>query len=76
MVYPRRMDIVPCATYSRILLFIHSRCNSLHLLTTKSQSIPLPHPLPLGNHKSDVYVCESVTLLQIGSFVPYFRFHI
>ena len=32
--------------YSRISLLIHSKCNSLHLLTPDSQSIPLPPPLP------------------------------
>ena len=41
MVYPRRLDIVPCAI-SRTLLFIHSKCNSLHLSTPNSQSIPHP----------------------------------
>lgn len=30
--------------YSRVLLFIHSICNSLHLLTLNSQTIPLPPP--------------------------------
>ena len=30
-------------------------------------------PLPLGNHKSVLYVCESVS--WINSFVSYFRFH-
>ena len=34
--------------YSRILLFIHSKYNSLHLQTTNSQSIPLP-PQPLAS---------------------------
>ena len=47
MVYPRILNIVPCAT-SRTLLFIHSMCNSLHLLTPNSQSIPPPHPSPLA----------------------------
>ena len=47
--------------YSRTLLFIHSECNSLHLPNVNSLSIPLPPPL--GNHKSDLYVCESVSLL-------------
>ena len=46
--------------YSRISLFIHSKCNSLHLLTPNSQSIPLPPP-HLGNHKSVLYVCEFVS---------------
>ena len=47
--------------YGRILLFIHSKCNSLHLLTPNSPSTPLLPPFPLGNHKSVLYVCESVS---------------
>ena len=38
--------------YSRTLLFIHSRYNSLHLLIQNSQSISPPCPLHPGNHKS------------------------
>ena len=33
--------------YNRTLLLIHSKCNSLHLLTPNSQSIPLPPRLSL-----------------------------
>ena len=33
--------------YSRTLLFILSKFNSLHLLTINSQSIPLPYLAPL-----------------------------
>ena len=44
MVYSRMLNIVPCL-YSRTL-FIHSKCNSLYLLTPNSQSIPsTPSPL-------------------------------
>ena len=32
--------------YGRTLLFIHSKCNRLHLLTPSSQFILLPLPLP------------------------------
>ena len=39
----------------RISLLIHSKVNSLHLLTPSSQSIPLPPP-PLANHKSILQV--------------------
>ena len=42
--------------YIRTLLFIHSKCNSLHLPTPNSK-------LPFGNHKSVLYVCESVSIL-------------
>ena len=37
--------------------------NSLHLLIPNSQSIPPPPTLPLRNHKSVLYVCESVSAL-------------
>ena len=51
--------------YSRTSLFIHSLySNSLHLLIPNSQSIPLPLLLSLGNHKSVLYVCESVCLVD------------
>ena len=42
MTYPRRL------LYSRTLLFIHSKCDGLHLLTPHSQSVPLPTPSPLA----------------------------
>ena len=48
MVYPRRLDRVPCA---RTLLSIHSKCNRLHLLTPNSQSSLSPPHFP-DNHKS------------------------
>ena len=41
MIYHRRLEQLP-VLYSRTLLFIHSKYNSLHLHTTNSQSIPLP----------------------------------
>ena len=67
--------------YSFLYYRVGSHClsilnvNSSHLLTPESQSIPSP-PSPLGNHKSVLLVYESVSVLQIGSFVPYFRFNI
>ena len=61
--------------YSRTSLLIYSNCNSQHLLTLNSQSIPLLPPFTLET-KYFLYVCESVPVLKIGSFVPYFRFHV
>ena len=46
--------------YSRTALLIHSKRDHLHLLTPNSPSFPLPPCLPLSNHKSVLYVCESV----------------
>ena len=38
--YPKRLNIVP-SLYSKTSLFIHFKCNCLHLLILNSQSIPL-----------------------------------
>ena len=46
--------------YSKTLLFSHFIYNSLYLLTPNSHSIT-PNPLPLGNHKSNLYVCKSLS---------------
>ena len=53
--------------YSGTLLFIRSIYNSLHLLIPISQSILLLLSLPLGNHRSVLYVCEFVSVSQISS---------
>ena len=73
MIYDRIVTTIPLL-YSRALLFIHSIYNSLQLLTPNSQFFPAS--TSLGNHKSILYVCESVSVLEIGSLVPYFRVHI
>lgn len=44
------------------LLGIHSTCTSWHLLTPDSHP-SLPIPLPLGNHKPVLLVCEPVSVL-------------
>ena len=68
MVYHRIFVIVSCAIqlpvlYSWTLLFIHPIYISLHLLIPNSQSIPPSPPLPSGNHKSVVYICQSISVL-------------
>ena len=63
MVYHRILNIVPHVLYFKILLFIHSKCTSLRLPTPNSQSISLPAPHLLGNHKLVLYVYESVPVL-------------
>ena len=65
--------------YSRTPLLIHSKCNSLHLPTPNLPSIPVPpHTLlPTPRQRQGCSPCVwSVSVLQIGWFVPYFRFHI
>ena len=57
--------------YNRTLLLIHPICNSLHVLIPNSYSFPLPWP-----HESALYICESVSILQICLFVSHFKFHI
>ena len=41
----------------------YSKCNSLHLLTLNSQSIPLPLPYSLGTHMSVLCGYEALSLL-------------
>ena len=53
--------------HSRISLLIHSKGNSLHLLTPSSQSTP-SLPRPLGNHKS--------IILQVHEFLFCGKFHL
>ena len=60
LVYPR--------TFNKTSLLIHPVHTSFHLLAPHSQSI-----LP-GNHRSVLYVCESVSVSQISPLVSYFRF--
>ena len=43
-VYHKWLDIYLPVLYSRTSLLIHSKCNSLHLLSPNSQYIPLPLP--------------------------------
>ena len=51
--------------YVWTLLIISSKCinNSLYLPPPNSHSIPVPPHLPLGNHKSGVYVYEYLSVL-------------
>ena len=52
-----------------INLFIHPMYTSLHMLIPNSQSYPPPPLLPLGNPKSVLYVCESVSVLYMFACV-------
>ena len=59
--------------YSRTLLFIHSKYNSLHLPTPDSRSVP-PHPPGLlGNHTGLLSMSASPFVLETGSRVSCFR---
>ena len=60
MVYHSIVNIVPML-YSTTLLFIHSINASFHLVIPKSQSVPFPPPLPLGNWQSLLCICDSVS---------------
>ena len=57
--------------YHRTLL-IHPTYDSLHL----PAPLLVRPSLPLGTGKPVLCVCEPVSVLLIGPFVPYFRFHI
>lgn len=57
--------------YKETLLFIHSVCNSSLTIYSSNSSCPQPS-LTFGNHI--FYICGSVSISQISSFVAYFRF--
>ena len=69
MIYHRMLNIVHCAIYHRIFLFIHPMYNSLHLLIPDSQSFPPPLCLTLGNHKSVLFIYEFTILIMLGTVV-------
>ena len=69
IVYHRILNVVPCAIYNRTLLFIHSIYHRIYLLTPDSHSIAFPVCLPVGEHKSVVFVWESASILSVCSFV-------
>ena len=55
------------------LFILYIEC--VYLIPT-SQFIPHPHlPFSFGDHKFVFYVCESLPVLKINSFVSVFRFH-
>ena len=61
LIYHRILNILYFPMlYSRTLLFIHSIHHSWHLIQNWHSLPPWPL-LPLGNHKSVFYVCESVS---------------
>ena len=58
--------------------FMHSRVYvHPNLLTYLPSPLPAPsHPysFPFGNHNSVLYVCESISILEISSFISFFVF--
>ena len=62
MVYPGNQTQFP-VLYSRALLFIRSKSNSLRLPSPNSQSVPLPAPTRLG-YQCAQHVCESLSVCR------------
>ena len=74
MVYYRTLNIVPCAIQQDLVVYPFY----IYQFASANSKFPI-HPSPtisLGNCKSVLNVCEPVSVLQISSFVPYFRFHV
>ena len=46
------------------------------VVSANSKLQSFSHTLPLGNHNFVLYVCESVSISEIRSFVSHFRFHL
>ena len=71
MVYHRILNTVPCAKQQDFV--VYPFC--IEQLTSANLSLsplPSPNPVPLSNCKSVLYVHESVSVLQIDSFMSYF----
>ena len=73
MFYSRTLNVVP-ALHSRTLLCIHPVYTSLHLLTPNSVHPYPSSPVATTSLFSTSVVCESVSVLQISSFVSFFFF--
>ena len=77
VVYHRILSIVPCAIPSDLVVyppyiqyFASANCKLPRHLSPTLLSVPL------GNCKSVLQVCESVSVLQINPFVLHFRLNI
>ena len=75
MGYYKIVSIVPMLYNNSLLLIYFMFCN-LFLFIPSSYSIFSSLPFPFGSLKFVFYVCESVSVLYIDSFVLMFRFHI
>ena len=68
IIHYRVLSRVPCAGHQQVLLVTYSICNNECMSVPFSQFIP-PLFLYPGNHKFVFYVCCSISVLQISSFV-------
>ena len=57
--------------YSRSLLAIYFIYSSVYMSIPTFQLIPSPDSPP-GSHKFVFYICNSISVLQVSSFVPFF----
>ena len=71
LLHHKWLDIFP-VLYSRIPLLSYSKCNSLHLLTPNSQSIPLP-PCPLPPAPPHGLFSKSMTFFSVQRFICVIR---
>ena len=74
--YHRILGRAPCA-YSRSLLASHSIYHSVHMPIPNPSPPSPPVPCdPFGNHKVVLKVHDTVSIMQMSSFVSFFSFHI
>ena len=61
MIYLRIFNIVPCAVQEDLVVYP----SYIYSFASANPTLPLhpsPTPIPIGNHKSVLYVCESVSV--------------
>ena len=66
--------LLPCAIQQDFVDYLFYICDCVSF---NPKLLVYPSPtFPLGNDKVKVYACESMSVLQIHSFVLIFRFHV
>ena len=73
--YQRLLNMVSCAIQQDLVVY-PSYIRQFASANPKLPVIPSPTPLSLVSHNSVLYVCASVSVSQICSFMQCFRFHI
>ena len=70
MSYKMIVPLVPLLLHNRFSLVIYFAHSSVHMSMPISQFIAIPSS-PVSFHTFVLYVCVSISALQIGSSVPF-----
>ena len=67
----RSLSRVPCAIQQALISYLFYTQQSIYV----SPNLPIrpTPPSPVGNHKFVLYICDSISALQISSSVPFYQ---